>query len=419
MQDAPATRRFSVMAKPVGAKCNLECDYCYYKTAGQPLAQSFKMSEGLLEKFIVQYIEANPGPDIYFTWHGGEPTLAGLDFYRAVVKMQKKHTPYGYKCINNLQTNGLLLDDEWCAFLSKEKFDVGLSLDGVQWTHDAYRKDRAGGGSYNAAAAAARRLRKNGVRTDLLCTVTPETASEPLNVYKALRDMDTGWLQFIPIVRRDADGLPARGCVGAEEYGGFLCAIFDEWVAHDLGKLDVQIFAETAKVLSGSSAGLCWMAPVCGKVLIVESDGGVYSCDHYVVPEHRIGDITESSLRDLIDLPAQRRFGDAKHDALPVQCRSCRWLASCNGGCPKDRFINAEDGEPGLNYLCAGLKRFFAHSEQPLKRIMGLAKDGLSPEAIAYKLRSETQGGLKGVGRNDPCPCGSGRKAKNCCMKAR
>ena len=422
MPDYFTGRQFSVMAKPVGARCNLDCGYCYYHASGHndlgAGSPGWRMSGEVLEEFIRQYIEASAGPAVYFTWHGGEPTLAGLDFYKSAVELQKKYAPAGWNCVNNLQTNAILLDNEWCAFLSKERFDVGLSLDGVQWTHDAYRKDRAGNGSYAAAAAAVRRLKSHGVRPDLLCTVTPQTASEPLSVYRALRDMDTGWVQFIPVVRRGADGLPAQSCVSADEYGAFLCEIFDEWAYNDLGKTDVQIFAETAHIMAGGSAGLCWMAPVCGKALIVERDGSVYSCDHYAIPEYRLGDIMTSRLRDLADLPAQRRFGDAKRDALPAQCRACQWLPACNGGCPKDRFAQAEDGEPGLNYLCSGLKRFFAHAEKPLKQITAYSRSGHSPETIMQNLRGAEQAKWKGVGRNDPCPCGSGRKAKNCCLTA-
>ena len=456
-----ATRQFSVMTKPVGPVCNLDCDYCYYKTGAvtgaaaaagagagggmgagvgagvgastgvaagvgtsasnrsiRPIS-SLKMSARVLENFIRQYIEASPGPNIFFTWHGGEPALAGLDFYRAVVKLQNKYTPEGWECINNLQTNGLLLDDEWCSFLSANRFDIGLSLDGAQWLHDAYRKDRNGAGSYIAAAAAVRRLLAHGVRTDLLCTVTPEATSDPLAVYSGLRSMDTGWVQFIPIVRRGADGLPARGCVSPEGYGTFLCDIFDEWISHDLGRLDVQIFVETARVSAGWDAGLCRMAPTCGRVLIVEQDGSVYSCDHYVYPEYKIGNIESARLGELVELPEQRRFGDAKHDSLPAQCLSCQWLKMCNGGCPKDRFAYADDGAPGLNYLCNGLKQFFAHSEQPLKQLAKLSLGGMKPDAIMYNIHSEAQAKWKGVGRNDPCPCGSGKKAKNCCMKAK
>jgi uncharacterized protein len=378
------------------------------------------MTDAVLEKFIRQYIEASPGPDVYFTWHGGEPTLAGINFYETVLRYQKKYAPYGWNCINNLQTNGLLLDDKWCAFLAAERFDVGLSIDVAAFAHDAYRVDNAGGGTYARVAETAHRLKSYGVRTDLLCTVTPRAAAYPLAIYEALRNFDTGWIQFIPIVRRGNDDgetpYVSADSVSADAYGAFLCAIFDEWASRDLGRVDIQLFAETARAWSGVGAGLCWMAPSCGRVLIIERDGGVYSCDHYVAPEYKIGDINKTHLRDLINLPEQRRFGDNKSDGLPGACRACAYLVVCNGGCPKDRAVQAENGEPGQNYLCAGLKRFFAHAEQPLRKITQYAREGLESAAIMYKLRSGTRDAMKGVGRNDLCPCGSGKKAKNCCL---
>jgi len=412
---------FVVMAKPVGSLCNLECSYCYYLETGR-FAQSqpqSRMSDSLLEGYIHQYIASSPGPVVQFTWHGGEPTLAGLNFYRLAVELQKRHLPEGWSCWNNLQTNGILLDDEWCSFLADAHFDVGLSIDGTQWLHDQNRKDHSGSGSYERAVAAVRRLQAYGIQPDLLCTVTSATAQEPLAVYRTLKDLNTGWIQFIPIVRLTADGQPTADSVTGEGYGAFLCAVFDEWVRHDLGRLNVQLFAEMALVWSGGKASLCWMAPTCGRVLIVEHDGSVYSCDHFVNPDHRIGNLESSSLSELADLPVQRRFGNEKQTKLPLQCHACSWLALCNGGCPKDRFVLAENGEQGLNYLCGGLRQFFAHAEQPLRHVLQLRKQGLTSEAIMDELLAESQARWRGVGRNDPCPCGSGRKAKYCCWSKR
>ncbi len=416
-----ASGPFAVMAKPVGSHCNMECSYCYYLETGglHKDRYPFRMSDSLLETYIRQYIEASPGPIVQFTWHGGEPTLAGLDFYRRTVELQKRYLPEGWSCWNNLQTNGILLDDAWCSFLAEAHFDVGLSIDGTQWLHDANRKDLSGGGTYERAVAAVRCLQTHGIQPDLLCTVTSAIAREAIAVYRALRDLNTGWIQFIPIVRRTADGQPTAESVTGEEYGYFLCAVFDEWVRNDLGRLDIQLFAETGLVWSGGTASLCWMAPTCGRVLIVEHDGGVYSCDHFVAPEHRIGDIETAHLSTLVDIPVQRCFGNSKKTSLPLQCRSCSWLTVCNGGCPKDRFAMAEDGEQGLNYLCSGLQKFFACAEQPLKKVMQLRKRGAAPEAIMAELRAESLARWKGVGRNDPCPCGSGRKAKLCCWSKR
>ena len=391
------------------------------------------MADRLLEGFIRQYIGSSPGPVVSFTWHGGEPSLAGIDFYRRAVELQKNCLPPGWECWNNLQTNGVLLDDEWCAFLAEEHFDIGLSIDAAEWLHDKYRKDRQGCGSYQRSAAAIRRLQSHGVQPDLLCTVTSDAAQRPLDVYRALREFNTGWIQFIPIVRREsrsaaagptAPDSPDRGevtpdSVSGRMYGEFLCAVFDEWVLRDLGRLDVQLFAETMRVFAGGSAGLCWMSPVCGRALIVERDGGVYSCDHYVYPEYRIGDIETANLGELADSPEQRLFGENKRDSLPAQCRRCPWLAACNGGCPKDRFARSEDSEPGLNHLCEGLRHFFSYAQPAISLVNSLAKHGLRPEAIMANLRERLASLWKGVSRNDPCPCGSGKKAKRCCWSKR
>ena len=408
---------FAVMAKPVGPRCNLKCRYCYYADR-EPLSAQPRMDEGLLDVYVRQYIEASAGPFVQFTWHGGEPALAGLDFYRLAVELQRRYLPEGWECWNNLQTNGLLLDDEWCEFLAGAGFDVGLSIDGTQRAHDVYRRG-GNGGSYEQAAATVRRLQAHGVQPDLLCTVTTATATDPSAAYRALRSLGTGWMQFIPVVRRDSGGGTSPESVTAEGYGSFLCAVFDEWSLHDLGRTEVQLFAETARVWSGGVAGLCWMAPVCGRALVVEQDGGVYSCDHFVDPDHRIGSIVDSSLGDLVDSAAQRHFGNAKSEGLSAQCLACPWRPVCNGGCPKDRL--AEPGEAGqsVNCLCAGLKRFFSYCEKPLKKIARQRMAGLRPEAIMSGLRQDIQERWRGVGRNDPCPCGSGRKARHCCWHNR
>jgi uncharacterized protein len=417
----PCSEPFVVMAKPVGPLCNMECRYCYYlDTASLYTRQhQYRMSDALLETYIRQYITASPGPVVLFVWHGGEPTLAGLDFYRRVVELQERYLPRGWTCWNNLQTNGTLLDEEWCSFLADAHFDVGLSIDGTKCLHDMYRKDRLGRDTYDRAIAAVGRLQAHGIQPDLLCAVTSAVAKEPVNVYRALRSLNTGWCQFIPIVRRALDGHVTLESVTGEAYGLFLCAVFNEWLKNDLERFNVQLFAEMSLVYSGGAANLCWMAPTCGRVLILEHDGGVYACDHFVTSAHRIGDLETSLLGTLVDSPVQRRFGNDKRDRLPAQCLSCPWLMVCNGGCPKDRFSQAENGEPGLNYLCSGLRRFFAYAEQPLKKVIERKEKGFSPETIMAELRAESLARWKGIGRNDPCPCGSGRKAKQCCWSLR
>jgi len=436
----PATALpFSVMIKPVGSICNLRCGYCYYSKTDRTefaLAESL-MTDDVLERFIGQYISASTGPEVSFVWHGGEPSLAGIDFYRQVVKLQQHYLPEGWSCWNNLQTNGILLDDEWCRFLAEEHFDVGLSLDGTRKHHDRFRTDFSGAGSYERVVETARRLQSHGIQPDLLCTVNSSNVKEPLETYRALRELDTGWIQFIPIVNRDLSGEPGAvtpDSVDPLEFGDFLIAIFDEWAMNDLGRIDVQIFAEMSRILNNGTAGLCWMAPTCGRALIVEVDGSVYCCDHFVDHEHRIGDIMTTDLGILADSAPQIQFGNSKRDALPSKCRECTFLHLCNGGCPKDRFIHGDkpgaspdkaDGSPDkskespINYLCAGLTRFFSYAAYKVGSILLLNERGQSPQEIMNIMRGFWKSQWEGIGRNDPCPCGSGRKAKNCCWYRR
>jgi len=402
---------FSVMVKPVGSHCNLRCSYCYYLPT--PQFGPPRMTDEALETFVRQYIAASQGPAVSFVWHGGEPTLAGLDFYRRVVQLQQQYLPDGWECWNNLQTNGVLLDDEWCEFLAHNHFDVGLSIDGTPEIHDQYRPNPQGAGSYQAAVDAIARLQAHGVQPDLLCTVTSTTTRDALSVYRRLRDFGTGWVQFIPIVRESESGQLTPDSVSGQAYGDFLVTVFDEWVLHDLGRLNVQLFAETMRVLAGGQAGLCWMAPTCGRALIVEADGGVYSCDHFVTPKHRLGSVLGDELGQLADSPEQLEFGDEKRTGLPPECLSCPWLDLCNGGCPKDRLWD------GHNVLCAGLSQFFAHAVPKLTQIIAMTRAGGTPSAIMDELRGQAMAAWQGVGRNDPCPCGSGRKAKQCCWDRR
>jgi uncharacterized protein len=361
---------FSVMCKPVGARCNLRCSYCYYlDTASSTGGGPALMSDDVLEAFIRQYIEGNPAADISFVWHGGEPALAGIDFYRKALTLQRKYLLAGKglpakRVWNNLQTNGVLLDEAFCDFLAAERFDVGLSIDGTAPLHDANRKDGAGRGSYEAAVAACRRLRERGIRSDLLCTVNSATAEEPLAVYRALRALGTGWIQFIPIVIFNSDGTVNPLSVEPEAYGAFLSTVFAEWYRCDQGKVDVQLFSEVAAVFAGKGAGLCWMAPRCGRALLLESDGRLYACDHYVRPPYCRGSILERPLPTLADSPAQKAFGRRKTDALPQKCRRCPWLKLCNGACPKDRLPNGE------NYLCSGLSSFFTYAAPKIAALL-------------------------------------------------
>ena len=386
-QEAP----FAVMAKPVGSRCNMRCAYCYYLDKGKysESKKQTRMSFDLLEKLIRQTIAASPGPTVSFTWHGGEPTLAGLDFYKKALELERKHLPRGWEAWNNLQTNGLLLNEGWCRFLKENRFDVGLSIDGSEEIHDANRRLPGGGGTWARVRENLRRLRAAGIEPDLLCTVNAASAAKPLETYRALRETGCPWVQFIPVVLRDEAGGVLAGSVSPEGYGAFLTAVFDEWVRNDLGVLDVQLFAEMARVMAGGEAGLCWMRPTCGRVLIVEEDGAVYSCDHFVDPEHRLGSLREGNLAKMAGGEFQRAFGLAKKDELTDECRACPHLPFCNGGCPKDRFGFSAEGQPGQYWLCPGLKAFFAHARPVLERVMALSAGGKTPKEIMAALREE------------------------------
>jgi uncharacterized protein len=379
----------AVMAKPVGSRCNMRCAYCYYLEKGK-YSESRKqtcMSYSLLEKLIRQTVAASPGPVVSFTWHGGEPTLAGMDFYKKALELERKYLPRGWEAWNNLQTNGLLLNESWCRFLKENRFDVGLSIDGSARVHDANRRLLNGTGTFERVSASIRRLRHAGVEPDLLCTVNEVSQDKPLEVYRALRDTGCTWVQFIPVVIR-GDGGTAPGSVSPEGYGSFLTAVFDEWVRQDLGLLDVQLFAEMARIMAGGQASLCWMSPTCGHVLIAEEDGAVYSCDHFVDPEHRLGTLRDGSLTRMAQGGFQRAFGLAKRESLTDECRACPYLRFCNGGCPKDRFGLSADGQSGQYWLCPGLKAFFSHAEPILKRVMALSAEGKTPPEIMAEMRS-------------------------------
>lgn len=380
---------FSVIAKPVGSRCNMNCAYCYYLDKGkysQHVKQS-RMNFSLLEKLIRQTIEANPGPVVSFTWHGGEPTLAGIEFFQRVVEIEKKYLPKGWEVWNNLQTNGLLLNDEWCKFLRNNHFDVGISIDGNRLTHDKNRKDKGGNTTYNRVKKSIQRLLTYGIQPDLLCTVTSVSLDDPLDIYRALRALDTGWIQFIPVIVPMPNGGIDPISISPKGYGQFLCTVFDEWICHDLGLVDVQLFAETAKVWAGGTAGVCHMAPTCGQVIVVEEDGSIYSCDHFVDNEHRLGNLLSNRIDKTVNSIQQQNFGNSKKNSLTQECLACPWLSCCNGGCPKDRFGMSSDGENGQYYLCQGLKDFFSHADAPLHAAMSLSREGKSTQEIMSFIR--------------------------------
>ena len=372
---APASRDFQVFAKPIGALCNLECAYCYYLLSQPPNSSGAppRMPERLLEEYIVQHVEAAPGRLVSFSWHGGEPTLLGLDYFRTIVALQEKHRPPGGRVVNGIQTNGLLIDEQWCRFLAETSFSVGLSLDGPADLHDCYRVARGGQPTHRQVVRAFRLLRRHRVNCDLLCVVHAKNVGHPAAVYRFFRDLGATSIGLLPLVERDAaepGGVSARS-VPPEAYGRFLCQVFDEWQREDAGRIVVQLFDEASRAARGLEPTLCVFRQTCGDVPVVEHDGGFYSCDHFVNQAHRVGNIRQTRLADLIDSPQQRAFGQAKLDSLPRECRVCEVRAMCNGGCPKDRFARTSDGEGGLNYLCPGLKMFFSHSLPRFRGVIG------------------------------------------------
>ena len=415
-----ASREFQIMVKTVGAICNLDCHYCYYlkKEDLYPKGSVFRMGDELLENYVEQHIRGTPRETVSFSWHGGEPTLIGIDFFRKAVALQKKHLPAGKKILNGIQTNGTLIDEEWCEFLARENFYIGLSIDGPKDLHDHYRVTKGQKPTHAQAVRAFHLLRRHKIHVDLLCVVHDLNVRHPTAVYRFFKDIGGQYLQFLPLVERsDGGGTPSPRTAPAEAYGEFLCTIFDEWVRNDIGKIFIQLFDEATRPLLGMEHALCIFRETCGDVPVVEHNGDFYSCDHYVEPEYRIGNIREQSLVEMIEHPAQRKFGRDKWDTLPRYCRECEVLSMCNGGCPKDRFIRTPDGEPGLNFLCAGLKRFFIHSKPYLQKFASLVEGGEPAEKLMEMVRMEdARRPALQAGRNDPCPCGSGRKYKRCCL---
>jgi uncharacterized protein len=411
-----SSREFQVFVKPAGAACNLACRYCYYirKSSLYPDGEPSRMSDQGLEEYIAQHIDACSDSVIRFSWHGGEPTILGLDYFRKVVAIQRKHQPHGRAIANGIQTNGTLLDEDWCRFLAAEGFSVGLSLDGPREMHDRYRLTRNGESSHELAMRGYRLLRQHGVPCEILCVVNAGNASHPLEVYRFFKEIGAGYVSFLPLVEREPeapDGVSDRA-VPSEAWGVFLCTVFDEWAARDIGRVKVQIFEEAARPAFGQEHTLCVFRTTCGGVPVVEHNGDFFSCDHFVDAEHHLGNIASTPLSQLLDDPRQKAFGQAKLDTLPRCCRECEVLAMCHGGCPKDRFLVSPEGEAGLNYLCAGYKRFFNHCRPFVDAVAAEWRRQQMPPASAPVAPAAAR-----TGRNDPCPCGSGRKYKNCCLR--
>jgi len=429
----PPRRHLHVMAKPTGATCNLDCKYCFYleKEKLYPAPRKFVMSDEVLAAYVNQHIASQPGPEVTFAWQGGEPTLLGVDYFRRIIALQAQHAN-GRTIGNSIQTNGTLLDDEWCQFLRANRFLVGISIDGPRRLHDRYRIDKRQRSTFDQVMAGIERLKRHAVDFNTLTVVHNESARYPLEVYRFLKEIGSTHIQLIPLVERsagsglaeppspDAAALPATvtpWSVDARDYGSFLAAIFEEWVRRDVGRVFVQTFEVALSNWMGLGSSLCIFAETCGRALALEHNGDVYACDHYVFPKHKLGNLLDRGLAELAELPSQQSFGDAKRDTLPDYCRQCDVRFACHGECPRNRFLQTPDGQPGLNYLCAGYRRFFRTIDPYMKTMARLLRAGrpaaeIMNPAVATRPRSQVQGA--NVGRNAPCPCGSGSKFKRC-----
>ena len=354
---------FQVFVKPVGAACNLACTYCYYldKQKLNDSESGLRMRDDLLERYILQHISASAEPEIFFSWHGGEPTMSGLDFFERAIALQQKYLPANRKIINGLQTNGTLLNNEWYRFLKRENFIVGISLDGPEKFHTLTRIRKDGKSSYDDVMRGLTLLQKYEVPFEILCVVNSMNVHYPLEVYRFFKKQKAGFITFLPLVEQEDSGKVSQLSVSARDFGEFLCAVFEEWKNEDIGELKIQVIEEALRTAFGLEHSLCVFKKCCGRVPVVESNGDFYSCDHFVDQEHLIGNISSQSLSGLLESKEQIAFGDRKQSTLPGFCQCCEVIEMCNGACPKDRFINTPDGQAGLNYLCDGYKLFFKH----------------------------------------------------------
>lgn len=393
------------MLKPVGSRCNMACQYCYYQEKGNAL-----LSEQLLEEFTRQYLEAQTMPQVLFTWHGGEPLLRPLSFYRKALELQRRYGQ-GLQIDNCIQTNGTLLTDEWCEFLRENNFLVGISIDGPEHLNILRSYHASSHLSPHTSPPSSHTshlslhtpfhdimggiglLNKHGVQWNAMATVNAANADHPVEFYRFFRDIGCQFLQFTPVVekgerieergkRREDRGERKEECITPQQWGRFLCAVYEEWVKRDVGKIFVQLFDATLANWVGEPPGVCSMAPTCGHAAVMEADGSVYSCDHFVFPEYRLGNIKEKTLTAMLYGERQLNFGRQKRDALPRQCRECEFLFACNGECPKNRFINDCYGEPGLNYLCEGYRQFFAHVAADMEFMAAELRVGRAPANI-------------------------------------
>ncbi len=385
---APFAHPMYIMVKPVGSACNLRCDYCYYLEKQHLYANEGRqmLSDELLERFIREYIESQTTPEVLFTWHGGEPLVRPLAFYEKVVRLQQRYAR-GRRIANSLQTNGTLINDDWARFFHDQGWLIGVSLDGPEAYHDAFRRTRGGGPSFRNVIRGIDILNRHAVEWNALAVANRLNGDHPLSFYRFFKNIGCRYIQVTPVVERLAhhddgrqlaslvdEGQLAPFSIRPKQWGNFLCTIFDEWVRHDVSMFFINIFDATLANWVGVAPGLCTMAKHCGHAGVMEHNGDVYSCDHFVFPEYKLGNIHEQSLVEMMYSERQRRFGRAKADSLPTQCRECQWLNACHGECPRNRFIRTANGEPGLNYLCEGYRQYFSHVApymDVMKRLLG------------------------------------------------
>jgi uncharacterized protein len=427
---------FHLLAKPSGSTCNIDCTYCFFlsKEALYPNDRS-RMSAPTLEAYIRQLLESHRVPDVTVAWQGGEPTLMKLAFFQHAVELVEKYRRPEQTVKHTFQTNGLLLDDDWCRFFKQHDFLVGLSVDGPRELHDTYRLDRRGKGTFDLVMKGWQALRRHEVDFNILCTVNAANQHHGRAVYRFFRDeLGAKWVQFIPIIERATEqtisiankgwsevpgekrllytqtgNLVTERTVGSEQYGSFLIDVFEEWVRRDVGQVFVQLFDVTLEAFFGRHL-LCIHAPTCGYGPALEHNGDLYSCDHFVEPKHLLGNIHKTHMLTMVASPEQRKFGQDKRDTLTRQCQGCKVRNWCNGGCPKDRFVLSKDGEPGQNYLCAGLEKFFMHTGPTFNVMAQLYKQGHPPAEVMTSIAALDA-------RRDayqPCPCGSGKKFRFC-----
>jgi len=423
MTQTNVSRPFHVMTKPIGPICNLNCEYCFYLEKEQlyPDTPSIKMNDEVLEEYTRQYIQRQPPGtgEINFAWQGGEPTLMEIEYFKRALTFQQKYARPGMNIWNSIQTNGTRLNNEWGKFLSENSFLVGLSVDGPKDIHNRFRIDKRGRGSFEKVLQGLEILKKFDVEFNTLTCVQCENGDQPEKIYNFLKEIGSTFMQFIPVVEPVRGKRVGNRSVAPLQYGKFLIGVFNEWLQQkDVGSIFVRDFDVTLSLVMGLPSPICVHAETCGYSIALEHNGDMYSCDHFVDPEYHIGNVLEADLSEMIESDFQQKFGRNKCDGLPKFCRKCEFLHVCHGGCPKDRILHTHDGEPGLNYLCEGYKKFYRHSIPIFRKMaeclrMGVPASGYYRLDQLKKVPREVQD--PAVGRNDSCYCGSGKKFKYCC----